>query len=318
MADQKISELTHNATPATTNKVPMATAAGANEYSTLAEIATAIGVGATVYTVTYAGEHFHGNVTLASALENGDSLWGETLATGDVVLLINQTTASENGPWVVAASGAPSRPSWFAAGSSASGTIMAAADGYMASRVYICDSAPGSDVVGTNNLSFARVPKAWHLSAAPTAASNNAEAGYQPGDTVFWSNVDESRGYYYAGEDASDPVWREIGNENKVRGVSSAFSIDADDANAIINFSGTSTGVPATVNQGRPGQVTTVVLTGTSGTLTFAGGSIPATVTVEPEDGKTLTTNAPGASTVVTVSLLYLDDVTVAITGGLA
>lgn len=45
MADQKISELTHNATPATTNKVPMATAASANEYSTLAEIAAVIGSG---------------------------------------------------------------------------------------------------------------------------------------------------------------------------------------------------------------------------------------------------------------------------------
>jgi hypothetical protein len=48
-------------------------------------------------------------VTLASDLENGDTLDGVTLATGDRVLVKNQTDASENGIYVVAASGAPSR-----------------------------------------------------------------------------------------------------------------------------------------------------------------------------------------------------------------
>jgi len=49
------------------------------------------------------------NVTLASDLENGDTLDGVTLATGDRVLVKDQSTASENGIYVVKASGAPDR-----------------------------------------------------------------------------------------------------------------------------------------------------------------------------------------------------------------
>lgn len=50
-----------------------------------------------------------GNIDLSTALENGDSLDGVTLATGDRVLVKNQDTASQNGIYVVKASGAPDR-----------------------------------------------------------------------------------------------------------------------------------------------------------------------------------------------------------------
>ena len=49
------------------------------------------------------------NVTLASALENGDTLDGVTLATGDRVLVKDQSTGSQNGVYVVKSSGAPDR-----------------------------------------------------------------------------------------------------------------------------------------------------------------------------------------------------------------
>lgn len=49
------------------------------------------------------------NGTLASAYENGDSIDGVTLATGDRILIKNQSTASENGIYSVNASGAPTR-----------------------------------------------------------------------------------------------------------------------------------------------------------------------------------------------------------------
>jgi hypothetical protein len=49
------------------------------------------------------------NVTLASDLENGDTLDGVTLATGNRILVKNQSTGSENGIYVVAESGAPTR-----------------------------------------------------------------------------------------------------------------------------------------------------------------------------------------------------------------
>lgn len=47
--------------------------------------------------------------TLATSFENGDVVDGVTLATGDRILIKNQSTGSENGIYVVAASGAPTR-----------------------------------------------------------------------------------------------------------------------------------------------------------------------------------------------------------------
>lgn len=51
------------------------------------------------------------NVAIATGLENGDSIDGVTLATGNRVLLKNQTAPEENGIYVVVASGAASRSS---------------------------------------------------------------------------------------------------------------------------------------------------------------------------------------------------------------
>lgn len=49
------------------------------------------------------------NGTLATAYENGDAIDGVTLATGDRILLKNQTAGAENGIYIVAVSGAPTR-----------------------------------------------------------------------------------------------------------------------------------------------------------------------------------------------------------------
>jgi hypothetical protein len=53
------------------------------------------------------------NVNLSNALENGDVLDGVTLATGNRILVKNQTTQSENGIYVVQASGQPTRATDF-------------------------------------------------------------------------------------------------------------------------------------------------------------------------------------------------------------
>jgi hypothetical protein len=53
------------------------------------------------------------NVNLSNALENGDTLDGITLATGNRILVKNQTTQSENGIYVVQASGQPTRATDF-------------------------------------------------------------------------------------------------------------------------------------------------------------------------------------------------------------
>lgn len=52
-------------------------------------------------------------ITKATAMDNGKSMDGVTLATNDRVLLKDQASAAENGVWIVAASGAPARASDF-------------------------------------------------------------------------------------------------------------------------------------------------------------------------------------------------------------
>lgn len=51
--------------------------------------------------------------TLASAYENGDTVDGITIATGDRILLKDQSTGSQNGVYIVQASGAPVRATDF-------------------------------------------------------------------------------------------------------------------------------------------------------------------------------------------------------------
>jgi len=49
--------------------------------------------------------------TIASSFENGDSIDGVTLSTSDVILIKNQSTTSDNGIYIVNASGSPTRRS---------------------------------------------------------------------------------------------------------------------------------------------------------------------------------------------------------------
>lgn len=59
--------------------------------------------------------------TLASDFENGDTVDGITLATGDRILIKNQSSGAENGIYVVASSGAPTRATDFDADAEVTG-----------------------------------------------------------------------------------------------------------------------------------------------------------------------------------------------------
>ena len=81
---------------------------------------------------------------------------GVTLSDGEVALLTAQTSADENGPWEVH-TGAWTRPSWFPAGSTcASEAIYVQQGTAKAGSLWFCGNVTGSDVVGTDNLSFAQ------------------------------------------------------------------------------------------------------------------------------------------------------------------
>lgn len=93
--------------------------------------------------------------TLASDFEDGDTIDGVTLATGDRILIKDQASAVENGIYIVQASGAPVRAEDLDTGASAAGAVIPVEEGTTnADQLFICTSNNGSDVVGTDTLTF--------------------------------------------------------------------------------------------------------------------------------------------------------------------
>jgi len=93
------------------------------------------------------------NGTLATAFANGQTVDGVTLATGDRILVKNQTTQSENGIYVVAASGAPTRASDADSASELSGATVLVTEGTTnADKAYT--QTADSITLGTTNLTW--------------------------------------------------------------------------------------------------------------------------------------------------------------------
>ena len=106
-----------------------------------------------------------GNITISTALNNGDTLDGVTLSTNDRVLVKDQSTASENGIYVVGSS--PARAADLAAGSDAAGMFTFIEQGTVnADNGFVCTSNKGSAVTGTNNLTFAQFSGAGQITTA--------------------------------------------------------------------------------------------------------------------------------------------------------
>lgn len=112
------------------------------------------------------------NIAVATALVDSSSVDGVTVHTGDRVLLKNQTTASENGIYVVAASGAASRASDANTATLLVGATVTVTQGStQADKVYrlVTDSV----TLGTTSLSWTEVGGA---SASYTAGDGLGES----------------------------------------------------------------------------------------------------------------------------------------------
>ena len=104
------------------------------------------------------------NITISTALNNGDTLDGVTLADGNRVLVKDQSTASQNGIYVVGSS--PARAADLAAGADAAGFFTFVEQGTVnADNGFVCTSNKGSAVVGTNNLTIAQFSGAGQITA---------------------------------------------------------------------------------------------------------------------------------------------------------
>lgn len=98
------------------------------------------------------------NGTLASAYANGQVIDGVTLATGDRVLLKNQTSGAENGIYTVNASGAPTRATDMDVSSEAvnNATVMVSEGTVNADTAWTMTNN-GAITLGTTALTWAQV-----------------------------------------------------------------------------------------------------------------------------------------------------------------
>jgi hypothetical protein len=133
-------------------------------------------------------------VTLASDLENGDAIDGVTLSTGDRILVKDQATASENGIYIVAASGAPTRSSDFASTDSVAGSFVFVEEGTVNSDAgFVCTSNSGSDVVGTDSLTFTQFSGAAGIVGGDGLTKSGSTLSVNVDDTTIEINADTLR-----------------------------------------------------------------------------------------------------------------------------
>lgn len=93
------------------------------------------------------------NITIATALNAGDSIDGVTLAAGDRVLVKEQTAPAENGIYVVGAS--PARAIDFASSAEIVGSAVVVTEGTTnGGKAWLCDT-PAPITVGTDDITFA-------------------------------------------------------------------------------------------------------------------------------------------------------------------
>lgn len=119
---------------------------------------------------------------LATAYENGDTVDGVVLATGNYLLLKNQSTGSENGLYVVNATGAPTRRGDLPSNSLASNMVVRVTAGTAnGSTEWACTNASAADTVGTHALVFAATGGG---SGDVTAAASLTDNRLMRGDTT--------------------------------------------------------------------------------------------------------------------------------------
>lgn len=90
-------------------------------------------------------------VTLATAFENGDTIDGVTLATGDRILIKDQSSQTENGIYTVNASGAPTRATDADTGSELLGAAVMVREGTQANTQWV-QTTDGTITLGSSNI----------------------------------------------------------------------------------------------------------------------------------------------------------------------
>lgn len=146
-------------------------------------------------------------ITLTTGLENGDTIDGVTLATGDRVLVKNQATQSENGVYVVAASGAPTRAADMNANDEVLGAVVFVIAGTANGGKIFYSTNTSAVTIGSSNLTFAELQTGGGaLTQATTVAQSGTPAttsvGYLGSPQIadqddYTLQLNDAGGHYY-------------------------------------------------------------------------------------------------------------------------
>jgi hypothetical protein len=105
------------------------------------------------------------NGTLSSDFANGDSVGGVTVATGDRILIKEQSTGSENGVYTVNASGAPTRATDFDSNAGiTAGAFVFVEEGTNGDQGFVLTNN-GTITIGSTSLIFTQFSGAGNISA---------------------------------------------------------------------------------------------------------------------------------------------------------
>lgn len=105
------------------------------------------------------------NGTLSTAFANGQTVDGVTLATGDRILIKNQTTATDNGIYIVAASGSPTRATDADTGAELVNATVFVSEGTTNADTQWTCSNNSTPTLGVTNITFVQVAGAGTYSA---------------------------------------------------------------------------------------------------------------------------------------------------------
>lgn len=122
------------------------------------------------------------NITIATALNNGDSLDGVTLADDDLVLVKDQSSAAENGIYVVGSS--PARDSLYDTYDEHPGALIHVEEGSTnADKLFHCTSNTGG-TLGSTAITFANI-----VPGSGGTVTSVATAGLATGGTITGSGT---------------------------------------------------------------------------------------------------------------------------------
>lgn len=132
--------------------------------------------------------------TLTTSFENGDTIDNIVLATNDRILIKDQATKTENGVYIVNASGAPTRTTDYASGAEVAGTFMFVEEGDTnADSGWVCTSNDSADTVGTNDLDYTHFSGAGQITAGNGLTKTGNTLDVNVDDSSIEINADTLR-----------------------------------------------------------------------------------------------------------------------------